>query len=215
MTAPRVIHFYEKNIVEIKNEYTTFLVNVITPLIYEGIKSMYNYAIKVHKKLSQTGQEVPSVLKIFQTCLKDVPTLNSHLLELEVKRIKESSKCSEWFDDLVKAVIKSNIVLLTFNTSCKQSDIVNQKYHEHVSSSDFIHKCYIESARSIYDNPELFWHEYPALEIKRNQRDTYAIIKESIKEAIRKMLPIRSILTEYLQNDYCYLMDNSQYVNIK
>ena len=45
-------HFYERNIVEIKNEYTTFLVTMITPPIYEGMKSIYDYSalFKKHNK---------------------------------------------------------------------------------------------------------------------------------------------------------------------
>lgn len=194
-------HFYEKNIVEIKNEYTTFLVNIITPLLYEGIKSIYNYALDAHQKMT-AKEGSPGPLKIFQTCLKELPTLNQHQIDSEAARIKEYSRCSEWFDDLVKAVIKSNIVLLTFSCSKNESDIVKLKYHEQISSSDFIHKCYIESARAIYNNPELFWHEYPSIEVKRNQRETCEIIKCSIREAIRKMLPIKLILSEYLKNEY-------------
>lgn len=216
---------YEKNIVEIKNEYTTFLVNIITPLIYEGIKSVYNYSVETHQQLLEKAQnakiENPGPLKIFQTCLKELPTLNQHQIEEEVKRIKEFSKCSEWFDDLVKSVIKSNIVLLTFSQS-KDSDIIKDKYHDTISTSDFIHKCYIESARAIYNNPELFWHGFPTLEIKRNQRDACEIIKCAIHEAIRKMLPMKLILTEYLQNDYVpedlhigSKIPDSQYENVK
>lgn len=222
----RVPHSYERNIVKIKNEYTIFLVNIMTPLLYEGIKSIYNYALQTHeqllKKANKSKTISPGPLKIFQTCLKDIPTITHHQLEKETARIKEFSRCSDWFDDLFKAVIKSNIVLLTFTTSKRQSEIVKQKYHEQVSTTEFIHKCYIEAARNIYDNPELFWHEYPSLEIKRNQRDTCDLIKNSIKEAIRKMLPIKMILKEYLSNDYLLDEDmelsninDSQYVNMR
>ena len=31
-------YFYERNITEIKNEYTTFLINIMTPFLYEGLK---------------------------------------------------------------------------------------------------------------------------------------------------------------------------------
>ena len=34
-------HYYEKNIVDIKQEYTSLLVDITTPLIYEGLKSIY------------------------------------------------------------------------------------------------------------------------------------------------------------------------------
>lgn len=204
-------HFYEKNIVEIKNEYTSFLINIITPLLYEGMKSIYIFSVETHGKFIEKGKfnseiKSPGILKIFQTCLREVPSLNNQTIEEETIRIKNGSKCAEWFDDLIKAVIKSNIVLLTFTTTKNKSDIVNGKYHERIETKDFIHKCLIETARAIYNNPELFWHEYPTLEIKRNQRETCELIKQGVAEAIRKMLPMKLILQEYLKNDY--LEDN-------
>lgn len=218
-------HFYERNIIEIKNEYTTFLINIITPFLYEGIKSYYKYAMDAHHQILEKTKynskiKSPGILKLFQLCLKEVPLLNNHAIETETKRIKEHSKCSDWFDDLTKAVIKSNIVLLTFSTN-ENSDIVNDKYHERINVKEFIHKCYIECARIIYNYPELFWHEYPPLEIKRNQRETFVIIEKAIKEAIRKMLPIKLILQEFLKNDYVSDDNNiqnisdSHYINVK
>ena len=32
------------------------------------------------------------------------------------------------------------------------------------------------------------YHQYQPIELKRNQRDTMSLIKESIKEAIRKLI---------------------------
>ncbi|AYV78259.1 MAG: hypothetical protein Edafosvirus8_9 [Edafosvirus sp.] len=220
-------HFYERNIVEIKSEYTTFLTNIITPLIYEGIKSIYDKASKLNDKFNDKAKsdpnvEVPGILKIFQICLKDISSLNNHEIELEMNRIKEKSKCSDIFDDLIKAVVKSNIVLLTFNASGKHCQLVNDKYHEKIDTKNFIHKCYIECARIFYNNPDLFWHEFTTLDIKRNQRESYELIKIAIAEAIRKMLPIKLILEEYLKNDYIQEDNNitvtvteSQYGNVK
>jgi hypothetical protein len=42
------------------------------------------------------------------------------------------------------------------------------------------------------------YHQYPAIELKRNQRDTIHLIKDSIKEGIRKLLPVKEILELYL-----------------
>ena len=207
-------HFYEKNIVEIKEEYTSFLVEITTPFIYEGFKSIYNSAVHWHKKMmtnyekDPNKKKPPSLLKQFQTYLRGIPDLTNELISSETNRIKSKSRCAEWYDDLVKAVIKSNIILLTFSTSHKKSYIVQQKYHETVNTKDFIHKCYIECARAIYNNPELFWHGYPSLEIKRNQRETCAIIEKGILKAIRKMLPLGIILKEYLKNEYIPEKDN-------
>jgi hypothetical protein len=220
-------HFYERNIVEIKNLYTTFLVNIITPLIYEGVKSVYNNALVIENKFIEKGKndpnvENPGILKIFQLCLKDIPTLNQYEIDSETSRIKEKSKCSEWFDDLIKAVVKSHIILLTYNASGKTCKTVKDKHHELIKTSDFIHKCYIESARIFYNYPEIFYHKYSTLDTKRNQREAQELIKTSINEAIKKMLPIKLILQEYLSNDYLRdieenidnHMTESQYTNM-
>jgi hypothetical protein len=220
-------HFYERNIVEIKTLYTSFLINIITPLIYEGIKSVYNNALTVENKFIEKGKvdpniENPGILKIFQLCLKDIPTLNQYEIENETSRIKEKSKCSEWFDDLIKAVVKSHIILLTYNASGKTCKTVKDKHHEGIKTSDFIHKCYIECARNFYNYPEIFYHKYSTLDIKRNQREAQEMIKTSINEAIKKMLPIKLILQEYLSNDYLRdveenidnHMTESQYTNM-
>ena len=215
-------YIYEKNIVEIKQEYTTFLTNILTPFIYEGIKSVYTYAQGAHKEFLERGKydyevKSPGILKIFQISLKEIPTLNNNTIEIETNRIKSGSKCAEWFDSLVKATIKSHIVLLTFTNPVKIPDLLKEDYHEKIEVKDFIHKCYIESARTIYNNAELFWHEYPSIDIQRNQRETFEIIKLSIQEAIRKMLPMDQILKEYLNGNYAdiELNNQSQYENIK
>ena len=47
------MHYYEKNISDIKTEYTDYLIYLISPLIYEGIKSMYNSALEQEQKYLQ------------------------------------------------------------------------------------------------------------------------------------------------------------------
>jgi hypothetical protein len=202
------MHFYEKNIVEIKNEYTKFLINIIRPFIYEGILAMYLQAIKLEKSYIEKEKVNPQVknpgtLKLFQSILRDVPDLNNNFIDEETKRIKERGKCSDFFDDLVRAVIKSYIVLMTYNASGKKCKVVNERLHENINIRLFIHKCYIECAKIFFNYPELFWHKYSSsMEAKKNQRDAYNLIAEGITEAIRKMLPVRLILEEYLSKDY-------------
>jgi hypothetical protein len=215
-------HYYEKNIVEIKNEYTDFLITILIPLLYEGIKSIYEKATKLEENFKQKELEDPSVknpgvFKIFQICLRDIPNLNTASIESETNRIKERCKCSEYFDALLKGTIKSHIVLLTFNAKNKKSKIVEDRFHEKVDTNLFIHKCYIECSRLFFNYPELFWHNFSTLEIKKNQREIYELIKQAIHEAIRKTLPIKLILDEYLKNDYDYEDDlkSEKFVKVK
>jgi hypothetical protein len=201
------MHYYERNIADIKTEYTDFLIHILSPLIYEGLKSMYDKSIEQETKYIQLSKENvnlknPGVFKIFQHFLKNIPTLNQNLIESELIRIRDSSKHADIFEKLIKAVIKSNIILLTYNASGKQCKLVNEKIHEKIDCKMFIHKIYIESARQFYNTPELFWHLLPPLEVKRNQRDCINIINKSIIVAIKESIPMNDILSEYLKNDY-------------
>ena len=51
----------------------------------------------------------------------------------------------------------------------------------------------------MYDFPEIFWDKFNSIEIKKNQRECLEIIQKSIKEAIRKLLPMKLILNEEQQ----------------
>jgi hypothetical protein len=207
-------HYYEKNIVEIRNEYTTFLTNILSPLIYEGLLSIYTNSINLYNDMNveQEADINPQlkkehITKIFQLSLKEIPALNNESIETETTRIKDKAKCSDFFDNLVKSVIKSNIILLTFNATGKQCELVNAKYHEKADVKAFIHKCYIECAKLFFYTPELFVADIDVNEEKSDaaiyhKREIYELIKLSICEAVRKMLPVKEILEEYLKNDY-------------
>lgn len=177
--------------VETKYEYTTQLVNVLTPLIYEGLHSIYDEALKV-------SNGADNVLKVFQSFLKRIPKWNPEMIKQETDRIMNNSKSFAWLPDLVKATLKSNMIVLTYNPTTKNQNRVDNKFYQNVKIEDFIHKIYIECARELWNNPYLMYHQYQPIELKRNQRDTILLIKESIKEAVRKLLPLKEILELYL-----------------
>lgn len=193
----------DKNISEIKNEYTQFLLDITTNLIYEGLESIYNDSIDADLELQEKSKNNPAIesygiLKLFQMALKEIPKYNKDLIETETNRIKMASKCGDFYDDLIKAIVKSNIMLLTMS----QNELLDDKYYETIETTDFIHKCYIECAKSIYNNAELFWHKnLSSLEKKNNQKHILELVRKSIKSAIRKLLPMKNVLHEFLNNE--------------
>jgi hypothetical protein len=177
-------------LVETKNEYTSHLMNIMTPLIFEGLQSIYRDARKTCND--------EDILKIFQSYLRQIPKWTQDILNNESNRIITSSQSYGWLNDLIKATLKANLIILMYNPTNKNQNKIDKKYYQDIKISDFIHKVYIECAREFWLNPYLFYHDYPALDIKRNQRESLAIIKDCIKEAIRKLLPVKHILEVYL-----------------
>ena len=180
--------------VETKYEYTTQLVNVLTPLVYEGLTSIYTEALKV-------SNGADNILKVFQSFLRRIPKWNPEMIKQESDRIMTNSKSFAWLSDLVKATLKANMIVLTYNPNMKIQNKIDPKYYKEIKLEDFIHKVYIECARELWNNPYLMYHQYAPIELKRNQRDTIMLIKDAIKEAIRKLLPLKEILEIYLGDE--------------
>jgi len=190
---------YETNIVEIRKVYVDHLVDTLTPLLYEGFITLYKNAKAKYKELIDEGKETPNIVIIFKLFLNGVPKLNDNMIETETTRIRDHSGCSEYFDDLIRAVIRSSIILLTFNY--KKVKLVDEKFNKKINTNTFIHKCYIECARIFYEQPELFWDEYSSSELKQNQIVIYKFINKAIMKAIQHTLPMKEILEEYLKKD--------------
>ena len=180
-------------LVEKRNDYTIHLVNTIAPLVFEGIRAIY--------KEAQSVSTDTDVLKIFQSLLKRIPKWNTSMIENETSRILNSRRSFNWLNDLIKATIKANIIILMHNPSMKDTVTVDPKHYKDIKTQDFIHLVYIECAREIWNNPYLMYHIYSPIDIKRNQRDCIILIKECIKEALRKLLPVKYILDLYLGDE--------------
>ena len=83
-------------LVEKKNEYTINLVNILSPLVYEGLISIYTEALNV-------SNCADNILKVFQSFLKKIPKWNSDIIKQETDRILANSKSYEWLSNLIKS----------------------------------------------------------------------------------------------------------------
>lgn len=171
-------------LVEAKNQYTKQLTHNLVSYLYEGIESIFQDA----NEMESDGK---NVLRRFQDLLCKVPKWNQDMIDTEVERILKMSQCN-YFDELLKAVFIANARILTVASSVK-AQVIN------VPTIDkFIHRCYIESAREFYKNPYLLDNVTRSYDKHRNLRESLKIIEEAIEEAVRRMLPMRDILNEYL-----------------
>lgn len=180
---------------EIKQEYTCHLIDLITPCIHDGIQCIYKQA----KKDAEENGNREYILAIFQRYLKGVNDWNETYIEKETNRIKIASGTEHYFDDLVRAIVKTHIILLTHSNNI--SSVIAETFFNNLSINQFVHRCYIESARYIHNNIFLFYDDgISPLDIKRNQIIVKKEIENSIIRAIRGILPVRLMLKEFLAN---------------
>ena len=186
-------------ILEIKKDYTERIEKIIVPLIYEGLQSIYNES----KKISNDD----NILKTFQSLLRKIPNWSKDIIDEEVKRIKLLSNNYDLLYNLIKAVKKASIIILSYSPfSDKPNENYNKINYDDISFNKFIHDIYIECAREFWNDPFLFYHNYKSVDIKRNQKDIFSTIKSCIKEVLKKLVPLKDIVDIFLSYDF----DNSK-----
>jgi hypothetical protein len=209
-----IVPCFGKVIVSAKDIYTDYLLNVLSPLLYEGFLNLYNQSVIYNEKAEKKEKKDknfknPGIIVIFQQLLCIFKDMNNTNIQDEATRIKNNSGCADFFDDLIKAVVKSHILVLTCNI--KESKLTKEnKFHESININLFIHKCYIESIKFLHETPELFLHTNTndAKSKNNNSQHILQYIKLGIKDAIKNTLPMRQILEEFLHNNYEEVYEN-------
>ena len=175
---------------ESKNEWCARLLNILTPTVVQGLKSIFDEALK----LCVDNNERDKYLMTFQNFLTRVPKWNPSIIENEKTRIVETSGCA-YLEDLVTCVHIIQLKALT----CVRVGSKQKKIDINVPAlGDFIHKIYIHVARKIYTNIYLFEKNIAPLQTQKNNREIELIVKECILNAIRDSVPVESILRAYM-----------------
>ena len=182
--------FVISNLNESRNEWCARLVSIFTPLIREGIQSIFNEAWK----LCLDTNEVNKYLMTFQNLLSRIPKWNSIIVEEERKRIIQRSGCN-YLEDLISCVHIIQLKVLT----CIRVGNKQKKIDISIPKLDsFIHKIYIHVARKAYMNVYLFEKNISPLQAQKNNRELEVIIGECILMAIRESIPTEEIIRAYM-----------------
>jgi len=182
--------FVISNLHESRNEWCSRLVSIFTPLVAEGVRSLFNEAWK----LCLDNDEANKYLMTFQNLLSRVPKWNNTIVEEERKRIIERSGCN-YLEDLITCVHIIQLKVLT----CVRVGNKQKKIDISIPKLDsFIHKIYINVARKVYSNVYLFEKPVMPLQQQKNNRELELIIQDCIMLAIRESVPTESIIRAYL-----------------
>lgn len=173
-----------------KNEWCVRLINVLTPLVIEGIQSIFKEACT----LCEQNDEEEKYLMTFQNLISRIPKWNQVLVKEETDRIKTKSNCS-YLEDLISCV---HIIQLK-TLACVRVGKEQKKIDIAIPSlDDFIHKTYIKVARKLYTNVYLFETNVPGLEKQKLNREFELVVKECIMNTIRDNIPVEGLLRAYI-----------------
>jgi hypothetical protein len=163
-------------LLEAKREYLTRLSDDLSPIILRDMRALYEEAKK----------EQPSkALYSFQSRLKQIPKWNASLVREKTASVETKSP---YLSSLIAAVFVSFIKVMS---SVRVSQDEKPNIRLKLPTNDaFVHQVYVETARKLYENPELVRQV--------SSSDRIALVQVAIETTVRDQLPLQDILQAYL-----------------
>ena len=174
---------------EAKSEYTKQLIFNFQPVLLRFFLDRF----------TEVKTTSPSkALSEFQSSLSQIPEWNLDKVQKETTALLQAIHC-DYIEDLITAVFIAHTKILS---AIRLHAKPRRKIQITVPKPDhFMHRALSESSRLLWSNVYLFNDASPSLERQKYMNDVNRFLEEGILQAIRNLLPVKSILRDSLQED--------------
>jgi hypothetical protein len=172
-------------------EYTKQLCVFLVPAFFQFFVELLDKA-----KMAMIT-EPKKVLWEFQNYLNQIHDWNMEKVNNEIHRIQVNSGC-DYLEDLLTAVFIAHTKVLTAIrlSSNKKKIEINVPKVEH-----FLFKVLCETSKLLWSSTYLFRDGISGIEKQQNYRTIEQLINEGILQAVRSLVPVKSILKDFVGGD--------------
>jgi hypothetical protein len=172
-------------------EYTKQLCMFLVPAYFQ-------FYVEVLEKAKQTMVSEPKrALWQFQTYLNEIHDWNMEKVNHEIHTIHNNCGC-DYMEDLLTAVFIAHTKVLTaIRLSANNKKVeINVPKVEH-----FLFKVLCETSKLLWSSTYLFRDGITGMEKQQNYRSIEQILNEGILQAVRNLVPVKSILKDFMNQD--------------
>lgn len=172
-------------------EYTKQLCVFLVPAYFQFFIDL------LEKSKRDMTNEPKRALWQFQNYLNEIHDWNMEKVNNEINRILTNCGC-DYLDDLLTAVFIAHTKVLTAIrlSSNKKKIEINVPKIEH-----FLFKVLCETSKLLWSSTYLFRDGIPGIEKQQNYRNIEQILNEGILQAVRNLVPVKSILKDFVGCD--------------
>lgn len=185
--ADNVISVYS----DARSEYTKQLCLFLVP-------SYFQFYLNLLEKARETVRQEPKkLLWQYQTLLTAIPEWNNEKVTVEIGELQKACGC-DYLDDLLTAVFIAHTKVLTaIRVSAKQKKVqITVPKVEH-----FLFKVLCECSKLLWGSTYLFREDISSIERQQNYRSIESLLQEGVMQAIRAMVPVKSILKDFVSGE--------------
>ena len=170
-------------------EYTKQLCVFLVPAYFQFFTDLL--------EKSKASSEPKKVLWQFQNYLNEIHDWNMEKVNNEINIINTNCGC-DYMEDLLTAVFIAHTKVLTairLSSNNKKIEINIPKI-EH-----FLFKVLCETSKMLWGSTYLFRDGISGVEKQQNYRNIEQLINEGILQAVRSLVPVKSILKDFVNNE--------------
>lgn len=173
---------------EARNEYLKQLSTWIVPPLVEYFRNEYERISKVDRR---------GAMRVFQNFCAEVPRWNQDIITENINNILDNCRC-DYVEELMTAVFIAHTKMLTaIRVSTKQKKLsITLPKLDH-----FLHRVFVECARSFWKAPFLFADDLSHVERQKNVLQAESMCNDAVSGAVRSLLPVKNILRDYLDEE--------------
>lgn len=173
-----------------KAEYTRQLCQILTT-------PFHKYFLDLRKQLKETNPDVRQFPWEFQAFCEAVPNWSQEKVVSETDKIVQEASC-DYLEELLTAVFIAHTKVLSairINTKQKKLQLTIPKLDH------FLHRTFRVVGRLLWSHIYLFLEEGTKVEQQKNIIQMGNLVQEGIQQSIRELLPVKSILKEYMNDE--------------
>jgi len=179
---------------EAKSEYTDQLVFNFQPALLRFFLDRFTEV----KASDVVTSKTKSALSEFQNSLSQIPDWNLDKVHSETSELLKAIHC-DYIEDLITAVFIAHTKILS---AIRLHSKPRRKINITVPKPDhFMHRTMSECSRFLWSNVYLFDDTVPSVDRQKNMNEVNHFLEKGILQAIRNLLPVKSILRDSLQED--------------
>ena len=181
---------------EAKSEYTKQLVFNFQPVLLRFFLDRYDEV----KKSPSVAAKTKSALSEFQDSLSQIPEWNLDKVQKETTQLLQAVQC-DYVDDLITAVFIAHAKILSaikLDTKSRRATPIQITIPK---PDHFMHRAMSECSRVMWSNVYLFNDSASSLDRQKNMTIVNQYLESGILQAIRNLLPVKSILRDSLRDE--------------
>jgi len=168
------------------------LTDILVPHIHEGIKSLYYDAKKINRN---------KPLQMFQLVLETIPNISQNKLETDYRvLIKKRGGKRDWMRKILKVIFGAQAKIDLVARGAQKNIKIKERDLQIPDDITFLHKCYIEAARTVWVTPYLFSDKYDSIQQQKHHALAFEKIERAIEKTIRKLIPFEQLQYRYLSD---------------